>query len=256
MPYNTLVNIIFVISAVGAIILVLRRLPEATGHVQQEKKQAELEEVPKQELREKGLPVQSFPKVKIWSQTLWHKVWQFLLEAKGLKQAPKISYGVKKILNANQTKELKTPIIKDEKYYIDLIKRNPKDLSYYDLLGDYYFDNNFYKDAANVYEYLTEQIPTKPEYWAKLGLAHLYMESFAKAEAGYQKALELDPTNPSRFYNLSLAYRGQSNYRAAVETLEKALDLEPANQKYSDLLFEMRTKAKQAVPVENIHKTQ
>jgi tetratricopeptide (TPR) repeat protein len=249
MPYNLVANLILIISILGVIIMVVRRLPQAVGE-EDEKRLADGTGQAGEILAEKGLPTQNVSKVKSVFQVIWHKIWQFMLEAKGLKHAPKISYNFKRILKKDKEAEVKPPIARGEDYYIQLIKRHPKDLVYYDQLGQFYLEARKYSDAANVYEYLTEHNTTNSNYFAKLGLAHLHDQEFAKSEAAYVQSIELDPSHPNRFYNLALALQGQKKWRSAVQSLDSALELDPGNQKYSDLRFELETKAKSAVRVE------
>ncbi len=259
MPYNTIMNITFIVSIVGVILMVLRRLPEATVLDKQAKinRQTTIESRANAGslLFAKGLPVKAYSKTKVLFKLIGHKIWQFLLEAKGLKQAPKISYNFQKVFSKIKS-DATTPLVKDEKYYINLIKRNPKDDSYYDLLGQFYLEEKKMEDAQSVYEYLVSHAPTQTPYWVRLGLSSLFLKNFKKAEQAYQKAVNLDPTNPSRFYNLALAQQGLRKYTLAAASLQKALELEPKNQKYIDFHFEMESKAKVAVPLENIHKKQ
>lgn len=253
MPYNTIMNITFVLSALGVILMVLRRLPEATAKVKAEKRV----EIPTQTadsiLEAKGLPAKAYSRSKNIAQVAWHKIWQFLLEAKGLKHTPIVNYNFQKILKNNKP-DLNPPIVKNEKYYIDLIKRNPKDNSYYDMLGQYYLEEKKLEDALNVYDYLVNHAPTNALYWVRYGLTALHLQQYSIAEEAYKKAVNLDPSNPSRFYNLALSLQGQKKYSDAVKALDEALTLEPKNQKYADLRFEMESKAKTAIPLEKIHK--
>lgn len=249
-------NITFIVSILGVIFMVLRRLPEATTQLKDkvEAKSPHPKAVAAGSfLSAKGLPVKAYSKSKVILKTIGHKAGQFLLEAKGLKQAPKISYTFQKVFQ-NIKADTNTALVKDEKYYINLIKRNPKDDSYYDLLGQYYLEQKKMEDASNVYEYLVAHAPTETSYWVRLGLAALYMNNYKKAEQAYEKAVQLDPTNPSRFYNLALARQGMKKFALALEALKKALELDPDNQKYKDFSFELESKAKTAVPLDNIHK--
>lgn len=257
MPYNTIMNITFIISILGVIFMVLRRLPEATRQDQNKpdlKKQSlQIANAAGTVLSAKGLPVKAYSKSKVVLKTVAHKVGQFLLEAKGLKQAPKITYTFQKVFQ-NIKADTNPALIKDEKYYVNLIKRNPKDDSYYDLLGQYYLEQKKMEDALNVYEYLVTHAPTETSFWVRLGLAALYVNDYKKAEQAYEKAVHLDPTNPSRFYNLALARQGMKKFGPALEALKKALELDPRNQKYQDFNFELESKAKTAVPLDHIHK--
>ncbi len=253
MPYNLVANLILIVSILGVIIMVVRKLPQAVGEHQQDKLDDD-SGLSGEVLAEKGLPTKAASKAKSWLQITWHKLWHFMLEAKGLKHTPKISYNFKRILKKDKEAETKPPIARNEAYYIQLIKRHPKDLTHYDHLGQFYLEARKYSDAANVYDYLTEHAATNSSYFAKLGLSHLHDQEFAKSEAAYTQAVKLDPSHPNRFYNLALAFQGQKKFKQAVKSLDNALELDAGNQKYADLRFELETKAKTAIPVEKIHK--
>lgn len=234
--------------------MVLRHLPQATRDDKQLRahKQA-VQPAAKEALQAKGLPARTYSRTLGVFKLLKHRVWQFVLEAKGLKQSPKISYQFQRIFNP-KSGDAQPALIKNEKYYIDLIKRNPKDNTYYDMLGQFYLEQKKMHDAVNVYDYLVNHAPTEAIFWVRLGLASLYLQDYIRAEEAYLKAVKLDPTNPSRFYNLALAQQGLKKYNEAVKSLDKALHLEPNNRKYQDLQFEMESKAKTTIPLENIHK--
>ena len=76
-----------------------------------------------------------------------------------------------------------------------------------------------------------------------------------KSAEAYKKTVKLDPSHPNRFYNLALALQGEKHWTQAVEALDSALELDPKNKKYADLRFELESKSKTKVPVENISKT-
>lgn len=253
MPYNLVANLILIVSILVVIILVVRRLPQAVSE-QKTKDLADESGQAGEALAEKGLPTKTVSKLRAGTKVAWHKIWQFMLEAKGLKHAPKINYNFKRILKRDQDPETKPPIARGEDYYIRLIKRHPKDLGAYDQLGQFYLEARKYSDAANVYEYLAEHGPTNSSYFAKLGLAQLHDQDFIKSELAYKQSIKLDGSHPNRFYNLALALQGQKKWRDAVKALDSALELDPKKQKYADLRFELESKAKTAVPIEKIHK--
>ncbi len=254
MPYNLVANLILIVSILGVIVMVVRRLPQAVGENEKDKLADDTGVAAEVLAQEKGLPTKTASRFKSWLQIVWHKTWHFMLEAKGLRQAPKISYSFKKILRKDNEAETKPPIARGEDYYIKLIKRHPKELVYYDQLGQFYLEAKKYTDAANVYDYLTEHAATNSNYFAKLGLAHLHDQEFEKSEKAYSESVKLDPSHPNRYYNLALALQGQKNWRDAVKALDHALELDSGNRKYADLRFEMESKAKTAVPIEKIHK--
>ena len=78
--------------------MVLRRLPEAVDRTEKASSDSTASNTtPNSILFAKGLPVKAYSKTKVLLKLVSHKVWQFLLEAKGLKQAPKISYNFQKV---------------------------------------------------------------------------------------------------------------------------------------------------------------
>lgn len=253
MPYNLAANLILILSILGVIILVMRKLPQAVGEHMEDKLADDGPEVG-EVLAEKGLPTKAASKLRSAGKIVSHKVWQFVLEAKGLKHTPKINYNFKRILKKDKESETKPPIARNEDYYIELIKRHPKELVYYDQLGQFYLEARKYEDAANVYEYLTEHAPTNSGYFAKLGLSHLHDQQFAKAQVAYEQSVKLDASHPNRYYNLALSAQGVKRWKVAVKALDAALELDPGNKKYADFRFEMESKGKSTVPVENIHK--
>ncbi len=229
----------------------LRRLPEAVeGSQELEKEFSE----PTRSLQEKGLPAKTVSRSVHFLKVGASKLWHFVLDAKGLKHAPKVSYNLKKIMQTHTEPDVKKAAIRNEQYYIDMIKRHPKDLDIYDQLGQFYIEGRKYFDASNVYEYLINHNPTDSGYFAKLGLSKLYLQDYESAAAAFKKAVGIDSSHPGRFYNLALAHQGMKQFKDAAVTLKKAVDLEPNNQKYNDLLFELESKAKTTVPVENIHR--
>ncbi len=251
MPYNLLSNLTLLISILGIIVLVLRRLPQA---VQEDTRATALLNESGEALADKGLPAKAISNTRSWFKLATHKMWQFMLEAKGLKHAPKINYNFKRILKKNTDTDTQPPIARSEQYYIDLIKRHPKDLFNYDQLGQFYMEARKYTDAANVYEYLSKHEPSNSAYFAKLGLSRLHAQQFEQSAEAYNQSTKLDPSHPNRFYNYALAFQGQKQWKESAKILKKALELDPQNRKYSDLLFELESKVKTSIPVENIHK--
>jgi tetratricopeptide (TPR) repeat protein len=230
------------ISILGIFILVLRRLPQATDL---EKKDSAAQERPRLLLLAKGLPAQAVSRGRAIGTVIGKKVWQFMLEAKGLKQAPAVNYKIKKMLKKGEVKNEAviippTPVSgHDEQFYLDQIKKFPKDLTQYDNLGQFYIDQKNYSEAKDLYDYLTKHDPASSDYYAKLGYSQLHLRQFDSAVVSYTKSLELDSSHPNRYYNLALALRAENDYGAAAEALEKALALEPNNAKYRQLLAEV-----------------
>jgi tetratricopeptide (TPR) repeat protein len=252
-PFQLVSNVILLASIVGLIVLVLRRLPEATSA---EQVQSRLE--PEAKLAAKGLPAKAVSRTKVIIRMVWQRMWKFMLEAKGLTHTPSVNYKLKRMWSKNaetqQVESAKTNAVRTEKYYIDLIKRHPKDLQYYADLGNYYLDKRQFADAANVFDYLVKHDPLNSNYFARLGFCKLNQQQYHPAIRAYERAIELDPSHPNRYYNIAIAYRAERQWKQAAQVLKKAIELEPTNRKYADALFEVEAKVSTSVPLENIHR--
>ncbi len=285
MSFQILPNLIFLFAVLGIIILILRRVPEATGsgpipglHTDPEEERAA------DDLRRKGVPAAAWSKTQKLVVAVGKRIWRFILEAKGLSQNPKVSYKINKLLKNSEQAEDKTEgqtvsettshsetqsavavgqtdssVVTpsttenssaaktnepanasgpDENYYIDLIKRFPKDWQNYNNLGQFYLDNKNHQDAQGVYEFLTKQDSQNSEFWAKLGYTKFCLGQFGAAVSNYVKSVELDQSHPNRYYNLGLAHLELNHKAEAKLALQKAIQLEPDNVKYKEALSE------------------
>lgn len=191
-------------------------------------------------------PVSALSKISAKLKFWFGRVWQFILEAKGLKPSGEVGYRIRKILKPSRVKvksRFGDSIVRsafdmrrDEAFYLRMIKEFPKDLSHYAALGQFYLDNKNYTDAQNVYEYLVHHEPANGNHYAKLAFCKLQLRLFGDAVIYYEKSTALDATHPNRFYNLSLAYKALGKKRKTREMLVKALELEPDSEKYKKSL--------------------
>ena len=70
-------------------------------------------------------------------------------------------------------------------------------------------------------------------------------EDYESAIKDYSASLAIDPAFAPAYYGRASAYYQLGNLPRAIEDAKEALRLAPENRKYDDLLFELRTKAKQ-----------
>jgi tetratricopeptide (TPR) repeat protein len=245
MPYNILPNIILIAAILAIFIIIVRRLPEVLETEAED--QAAVEQ-----LSEKGIPVTPYSKIKSTTLYLVSRLWHFALEAKDMKPSAEVGYRLRKMIKKNRQQRTEGPapartaseVMRDEKFYLRLIKDYPKDLTHYNSLGQFYIDNKNYVDAQNVYEYLVNHEPTNANYYAKLGFCKLQLRQFGDAIIYYDKSVALDQTHPNRFYNLSLALKSFGKNKKALQALRRAIELEPENEKYKLSLEELDKKMK------------
>lgn len=242
MWYSILPNILFLFAILGIIVLVLRRLPEATALDSSEQNTNAQDR-----LKQKGVPVEQTSAVKAFLLFWSKRVWQFLLEAKDIRHTGVVQYRIKQMFQKTkpvaQSKVIKDPQAvpveeaavvesQDEVYYLEKIKHEPKNLQRYNALGNFYLHVKNYADAQSVYEYLTKYDPTNSTHWARLAFVKLSRGLYNEAVQDYLKALSLDPTHPSRYYNLGLAYKALGKWKESAEQFGRACELDPDNVKY------------------------
>ena len=233
----------------GIIILVLRRLPEATVL---DKAEAVEHAQPQHELNAKGFPARTAKRGKEQLLLGAKKTWNFMLEAKGLKHSSAINYKIKKIWDPEKKAKPVAPVFipppdieENEAYLLGEIKKFPKNLSLYNKLGMHYIDKLNFSDAFNVYGYLTKHQPQNNDYWARLAYSQLQLEEYNDAVFSYTKSLKLDPAFPNRYFYLAVALDNLKMWNQSSRALLKALELEPDNVKYKQHLSEIYTKLNQ-----------
>lgn len=242
MSYNILPNIIFLFAVLGIILIILRHLPDA-GSGGDGQKTAE----PYEALRIKGLPAEAASKavviIKLWAK----RIWVYVLEAKDFRPAAATGYKIKKIIRGRFSsqkpaadQEIPKEVIKnadketekDERFFLERIRQEPKNLQNYDELGKYYLDLKNFTDAKDIYLYLSNHQSGNADYHAKLGHCFYKMQNFDQAAESYKKSVALDSTQPNRYYNLGLSLESAGDGMQALEFYGKAINMEPANIKY------------------------
>ncbi len=235
MSYQIIPNTIFILSVLGILLMILRHLPEAVISDSKEVQEPSADK----KLLAKGLPAEALSKIKT-NVTFWvKKTWIFILEAKDLKPHAAAGYRMKKIFNRSIPsfkKPIPAPIttheVKNEQYFLDMIKLQPKNFENYDLLGRFYLEQNNLGDARDIYQYLANHQPANPDYQARLAYCFYQTKQFNRAAEHYQKSLGLDSTQPNRYYNLGLSLEAGGKLPEAVKNFEHAISLEPKNSKY------------------------
>ncbi len=237
MSYYLLPNIIFIFAVLGVVFIILRHLPEAAEKL----KNANQEPAADKRLLEMGLPAQAISKIRVNLSFGLKKAWHFVLEAKDLRPQAITGYKMKRLfskqpIQVQSSKPIVIHEVKNEKYYLDLIKLQPKNLSHYDGLGKFYLEQDNLEDGRDIYLYLANHEPSNPDYQARLAYCYYKTKNFKKSAEHYKKSLALDSTQPNRYYNLSLALKSAGSRKEASTAIHKALELEPENLKFQETL--------------------
>ena len=209
MSYQIIPNITFILAVLGILLLIIRRLPQTDGDQTGQEASAA-----GQRLLDKGLPVVALSKIKSQSKFWIKKIWNFILEAKDLRPYSAAGYQMKKIFagtlpgfgKPEPQKPLTTGDVRNEQYYLDNIKLQPKNLAHYDALGKFYIGTDNFTEAADIYLYLTNHKPTTADFHARLAYCYYQLKNYQKAAESYKKSIALDSTQPNRYYNLALCW--------------------------------------------------
>lgn len=228
----------------GIVLIILRHLPEAVEKSAQEEDPAAVVE----KLSQKGIPAIAFSKISYFAKLWKKKVWNFLLEAKDLKPTAVAGYKIKKIFGKEASSSqapvapvtIPAEITKDEDYYLEAIKENPRNFGLYNELGKYYLDKAQYADARDIYQYLTQHEPGSSEFFSHLAKSFFKLKDYEQAVTNYNTSLGLDSTQPNRYYNRALALEGLHKHQEAADSVEKAISLEPSHIKYYLLLANLQ----------------
>lgn len=123
-----------------------------------------------------------------------------------------------------------------EQAFIKIIERDPTSREAYQNLGKLYIEQKKFREAQEVYEFLTRSNPADDASWSKLGMAYFNLGNFEGAAAAYREALQLVPDATKRLINLSLCYEAQGQTAEAVKAAEQAVENAPGNAQYLFLL--------------------
>ena len=236
LSYSILSNALLIAAILGIAIIILRHLPEAIEQTKEEDKHEVVEK-----LSQKGLPAMAISRLAYYAR-LWKKqIWNFLLETKDLRPTAKAGYQIKKIFGRQATSSPKPAImakptsmqeVRDEEYFLNEIKKSPKDLHLYNELGKFYLERGNIMDAKDIYQYLTSHDPGSSEYYSRLAQCYFKLKDHARAIENYDKSLALDSTQPNRYYNKALSLESLGKYEESIESFQKAISLEQENAKY------------------------
>lgn len=92
-------------------------------------------------------------------------------------------------------------------------------------LGNYYFAQERYDEAAQTYEKAVKINASADNRFA-LGQAYLQIGRYADAEYQFSEVSRLEPDKPNGSYGLGLSYSKQERYEDAIRSFEKAVNLD------------------------------
>lgn len=112
------------------------------------------------------------------------------------------------------------------KAYEDALKRSPNRDDIYISLGNVYFSEERYDEAAEAYEKAVKIWPSSGNHYA-LGQAYMNGERYSEADREFNTVLRMDPDEPNGNYGLGLNFSRQGRYEDAILQFKEALRIDP-----------------------------
>jgi tetratricopeptide (TPR) repeat protein len=112
------------------------------------------------------------------------------------------------------------------KAYKDAIRRSPDQDDIYISLGNIYFSEDRYDEAAEVYEKAVKISSSSDNHYA-LGQAYLYTGRHSAADQEFNTFLRMEPDKPDGYYGLGLNFSKQGRYEDAIIQFKEAIRVDP-----------------------------
>ncbi|MEK7167147.1 MAG: hypothetical protein AAB732_01940 [Patescibacteria group bacterium] len=125
-----------------------------------------------------------------------------------------------------------------EKFFIEIIGFDSKNIEAYKQLAEIYFQQNDLKHTKEILYFIQKINPNDETIPIQLGLIHKSLEEHKEAINNFKKALLLTPNNPRNLDLLIEEYIIVKNQFLAEKVLRKLQEVNPENQKIKE--FEER----------------
>jgi len=113
-----------------------------------------------------------------------------------------------------------------EKAYLEVLKRDHKNLVAYSHLGVIYSTQKNYADAIECFKIAASLSPSAAT-WQNLGLAQYENKEYASAAAAFEKAIIAEPS-AQRYLAVGRAYKQLGDVPHMIPALERAAELDPS----------------------------
>ena len=176
------------------------------------------------------------------------KAWQFMLEAKDLKQGQILASKFARMVTPSSMRytspAVHTPMTDAEDLvaagkldeaelkYFEVLKKFPHEYTAYEGLVKIYLEEKQYENLSETLEYLVRHVPENDSYWAQYGNVLMSMRQYSQAITALEKSVELNHLIPARYANLGLSYQAIGDINSAAENFKKACELEPSTVQY------------------------
>lgn len=274
MFYSILPIVIIVASLAAVVIIVVRKFPQLTAvevETLHEVKQARTKEQIKRQRFERNLVV-FLDKLKIKLRHVakvkqgWEAVQgKFRIAVFGLQQRykqavaeeaqktkPESAGGKEKeqasrdLLQQADDAYTKGDLAEAENRYIDVIRRDMRNVEAYRGLGKVYFDMEKFREATETFNFLLKLKPDDGRSHNRLGMIAEAQGHWEEATKQFETAVKLESGSAIRYFDLGRAYVALRKPALSLRNFAKAVDIEPNNPKYLDQLLEISIMSKDA----------
>lgn len=126
-----------------------------------------------------------------------------------------------------------------ERYFIEAVKHNPKEIEAYRGLGKVYLEMKKYKEARETFEFILKLKPDDDRAYNRLSMVAEARGNWLEAIKCLEEAVKLNDRLAVRFYDLGRFYFKLKKPAAALRHFARAAEIEANNPKYLDQLLEM-----------------
>jgi tetratricopeptide (TPR) repeat protein len=112
------------------------------------------------------------------------------------------------------------------KAYKDAIHRSPDRDDIYNSLGNLYFSEGRYDEAAETYEKAVKIYSSSDNHYA-LGQAYLNAGRHSEADREFNTVLRMEPDKPAGYYGRGLNFSKQGRYEDAILQFREAVRIDP-----------------------------
>ena len=111
--------------------------------------------------------------------------------------------------------------------YEDLLKADPKNAIYMNMIGIAYLDLSNYDQAKKYFARAAKADKKYSSAVNNLGMVYYHQKNFRGAIRQYEKAVAIDPNQAGTHSNLGFAYHNSNKYPEAAAEFQKALEIDP-----------------------------
>jgi tetratricopeptide (TPR) repeat protein len=112
--------------------------------------------------------------------------------------------------------------------YQDLLKGDPKNAVYMNMIGIGYLDLSNYDQAKKYFARAAKADKTYSSAVNNLGMVYYHQKNYRGAIRQYLRAVAIDPQQAGAHSNLGFAYYNTNKFPEAATEFQKAIELDPA----------------------------